>query len=93
MNGPWAQGPKELIQHAVDHLAIGGDFDRRIAMISIDNAVELMLKTYLELPKRSRGTDGPSRKEMETSFNSFPSLLDLIEKYAGGGSIRTLHNK
>jgi hypothetical protein len=34
MNGPWAQGLKELIQHAVDHLAIGGDFDRRIAMMA-----------------------------------------------------------
>jgi len=82
MNGPWAEGPKELMQHAVDHLTIGGDFDRRIAMISIDNAVELMIKTYLGLPKRSRGTEGPSRKELEASFNSFPALLDLMEKYA-----------
>ena len=82
MNGPWAEGPKELVQHAVDHLAIGGDFDRRIAMISVDNAVELMIKTYLGLPKRNRGTEGPSRKELEAAFNSFPALLDLIEKYA-----------
>src|SRR5574340_276871 len=82
MNGPWAEGPKELMQHAVDHLAIGGDFDRRIAMIRIDNAVELMIKTFLGLPKRSRGTEGPSRKELDASFNSFPSLLDLMEKYA-----------
>ena len=41
-----------------------------------------MIKTYLGLPKRSRGTEGPSRKELEASFNSFPSLLDLVEKYA-----------
>ncbi len=39
MNGPWTDGPRELIQHAVDHLALGGDFDRRVAMVSIDNAV------------------------------------------------------
>lgn len=83
MNGPWAEGPKELMQHAVDHLSAGGDFDRRIAMISVDNAVELMLKTYLGLPVRSRGSEGPSRKELESAFNSFPSLLDLTEKYAG----------
>jgi hypothetical protein len=43
MNGPWSEGPKELLQHAVGHLAHDGDFDRRIAMISIDNAVELMI--------------------------------------------------
>lgn len=82
MNGPWAEGPRELMQHAIDHLSEGGDFDRRIAMISIDNAVELMIKTFLGLPRRARGSEGPTRKELESSFNSFPSLLDLIEKYA-----------
>ncbi|KKK65513.1 hypothetical protein LCGC14_2973400, partial [marine sediment metagenome] len=37
MSGPWEEGPKELLQHAVDHLSAGQDFDRRIAMILIDN--------------------------------------------------------
>lgn len=82
MNGPWTGGPKELIQHAVDHLALGGDFDRRIAMISIDNAVELTIKTYLSLPERTRGTKGPGRKELEQASESFPDLLDLLEKHA-----------
>jgi len=82
MDGPWSEGPKELLQHAVDHLSLDGDFDRRIAMISIDNAVELMIKTYLGLPKRKSKGDRPSRKELEDSSNSFPALLDLIEKYA-----------
>ena len=47
---PWTDGPRELIQHALDHLVLGDDFDRRIAMVSIDNAVELTIKTYLGLP-------------------------------------------
>ena len=81
MTAPWSEGPKELLQHAVDHLALGGDFDRRIAMISADNAVELMIKTYLGLPKRIRGEDGPTRRELEDSRNSFPATLDLLEKY------------
>jgi hypothetical protein len=82
MDGPWSEGPKELLQHAVDHISHDGDFDRRIAMISIDNAVELMIKTYLSLPKRKTKYKGPSRKELEEASNSFPTLLDLIEKYA-----------
>jgi hypothetical protein len=83
MDGPWSEGPKELLQHAVGHIAHDGDFDRRIAMISIDNAVELMIKTFLSLPRRKLGTKGPSRKELEEASNSFPELLDLLENYAG----------
>lgn len=83
MDGPWAEGPKELLQHAVDHIAHDGDFDRRIAMISIDNAVELMIKTYLGLPRRKIKNKNPSRKQLEEASNSFPSLLDLIEEFAG----------
>lgn len=83
MDGPWSEGPKELLQHAVGHIAHDGDFDRRIAMISIDNAVELMVKTFLSLPRRKLGTRGPSRKQLEEASNSFPSLLDLLEEFGG----------
>jgi len=82
MASPWADGPRELIQHAVDHLRVGGDFDRRIAMISVDNAVELMIKTYLGLPERARGSKGPGRREFEAASESFPSLLDLLQTFA-----------
>ena len=82
MPPPWTDGPRELLQHAVDHLVQGGDFDRRIAMVSIDNAVELTVKTYLGLPKRARSGSGPGRKELEDASESFPALLDLLEKYA-----------
>jgi len=82
MKNPWIEGPKELLQHAIDHLSQGNDFDRRVAMISIDNAVELMIKTYLGLPKRALEHSGPSRKELEQSSESFPALLDLLEEYA-----------
>jgi len=84
MPKPWTDGPKELLQHAVDHFRQKGDFDRRIAMISIDNAVELMIKTYLGLPKRTRdaGAKSPSRTQLEEATNSFPKLLDLLEEFA-----------
>ena len=83
MNGPWSEGPKELLQHAVGHLALDGDFDRRVAMISIDNAVELMIKTYLGLPRRKPGAKRPARKQLDESSNSFPALLDLLDEFAG----------
>ena len=50
-------------------------------MISIDNAVELMMKTYLGLPQRVTGLRIP-RNEYQDFSESFPKLLDALEKYA-----------
>lgn len=52
-------------------------------MISVDNAVELAVKTYLELPERAYGSKGPSRRDLEAAIESFPSLLDLLNQRAG----------
>jgi len=50
-------------------------------MISIDNAVELMIKTYLGLPSRVSGLK-ITRKEYAEMSESFPSLLDGLERHA-----------
>ena len=49
-------------------------------MISIDNAVELIIKTYLGLPKRVNGLK-IARAEYQEFSESFPKLLDALEKY------------
>jgi hypothetical protein len=77
---PWVSGPRELLNHAKEHINTGKPIDYRLAMISIDNSVELSIRTFLGLPKRIRGSEGPLRKELESAFG-FPELLDLIEKY------------
>jgi len=40
----WVNGPLELLKRSIPHSKNGTDFDNRIAMISIDNAVEITLK-------------------------------------------------
>lgn len=77
---PWASGPAEILQHGLDLLGKDSDCNRRLAMISIDNSVELMIKTYLGLPKRVNGLK-ISRAEYEEFTESFPKLLDALEKY------------
>lgn len=79
---PWAEGPIELMKHGLEHLQLGNDFDTRIAMISIDNAVELMIKTYLGLPVRITGIQGLSRKRYDELIQNFPSLLDGLQEFA-----------
>lgn len=46
---PWAYGPFEVLLHAEMHYRVGEDFDRRIAMIGFDNAIEVAITTYLNL--------------------------------------------
>jgi hypothetical protein len=80
-NPPWASGPREILRHGLELLTKDSDTNRRLAMISIDNAVELMIKTYLGLPKRVTGLE-ISRREFSVVSESFPSLLDALEKHA-----------
>jgi len=77
----WATGPGEILRHGLNLLKEDTDVNRRLAMISIDNAVELMIKTYLGLPQRITGLK-ISRKEYQEFAESFPSLLDALERFA-----------
>jgi hypothetical protein len=78
---PWASGPGEILQHGLSLLHKDSDVNRRLAMISIDNAVELMIKTYLGLPKRVTRIN-LSRREYLEICESFPQLLDALEQHA-----------
>jgi hypothetical protein len=82
MENTWASGSLELLNHAEAHMDEESAFDKRIAFISIDNSVEIAIRTFLGLPARHFLGTKPSRKEIEYTFNSFPSLLDLLIKYA-----------
>lgn len=78
---PWATGPGEILRHGLELLESDSDTNRRLAMISIDNAVELMIKTFLGLPKRVSGIT-ISRKDYQDMAESFPRLLDGLEEHA-----------
>ncbi len=78
---PWASGPGEILKHGLELLIKDTDTNRRLAMISIDNAVELTIKTYLGLPKRVSGLS-IARIEYQDFAESFPKLLDALEKHS-----------
>jgi hypothetical protein len=80
-NSPWANGPKEILKHGLELLHKDSDTNRRLAIISIDNSVELMIKTFLGLPKRINGLK-ITRKEYDEFSESFPKLLDALENFA-----------
>lgn len=81
MEKTWASGAIELLKHADSHLSLTTAFDRRIAFISIDNAIEIAARTFLQLPSERSGVKVATRdlKEVE---NSFPGLISLLWKNA-----------
>jgi hypothetical protein len=78
---PWSSGPMEILLHGISLLEHDTDTNRRLAMLSIDNSVELMLKTFLGLPQRVTGIR-LGRKDLEEIGESFPRLLDAIHQHA-----------
>lgn len=74
----WVNGPLELLEHGIKHIKEGNEFDLRIAMISIDNSVELAIKTYLSLNKRALGINW---KKYKNAIKKFPPMLNLIQEF------------
>lgn len=75
---PWARGPFELIRHAESHLRIGSDFDKRIALIGFDNAVEVAITTFLQLHPRQRGGLQYRREDVEKWLANYHTKLDFF---------------
>jgi len=71
----WITGPVELLNHGIIHLKENKSFDLRIAMISVDNAVETTIKSFFNLNRRSLGI---KYKMLKDSVRYFPKMLDLL---------------
>ena len=77
---PWANGPFELLVHAEGHLREGDDFDRRIALISFDNAIEVAITTYLTLHPIQRGNRKYDNPKVKQWLENYHTKLDFLEE-------------
>lgn len=78
MTSVWAMPALELLQHASVHQGVKSAQDQRIAFVSIDNALETVLGTYLEVvapENEARAKDLPANLP-----RAFPARLELVEK-------------
>ena len=90
---PWANGPFELLVHADGHLRSGEDFDRRIALISFDNAIEVAITTYLTLHPIQRGGRTYPKADIEQWLNNYHTKLDFLEAELAARGIPWLVDK
>src|SRR6185295_19100074 len=72
----------ELIVHAETHLREGGDFDRRIAHIGFDNAIEVAITTYLSLNPIQRNGKAYPRNDVDKWLVNYHTKLEFLEKEA-----------
>jgi hypothetical protein len=78
---PWAIEPFELIAHAEEHRRAGSDFDRRMALISFDNSIELSITTFLSLHPSQRDGLELRRVKVENWLRNYHGKLDFLEHY------------
>ena len=77
---PWSRGPFELLVHAEIHLREGADFDRRLALIGFDNAIEVAIASYLALHPVQRGGREYQKADIEKWSNNYHTKLGFLEK-------------
>jgi hypothetical protein len=75
---PWAYGPFEVLLHADMHYRVGEDFDRRIAMIGFDNAIEVAIATYLSLHPIQRANRSYPNADVKKWLDNFHTKIEFF---------------
>jgi len=79
---PWTRAAFDLIVHAELHLREGGDFDRRMAHIGFDNAIEVAITTYLGLNPIQRQNKSYAKVDVEKWTTNYHTKLEFLEQEA-----------
>lgn len=75
---PWAYGPFEILLHAETHYQVGEDYDRRIALIGFDNAIEVTITTYLNLHPMQRGNRQYKREDVDKWIVNYHTKIEFL---------------
>ena len=91
---PWTKGPFELISHAATHMDGDSDFDRRMALISLDNAIEVSIRTFLHLHPQQRKGLRYKPDQIQAWKANFHSLLEfLYDEHSKGTTVPSAASK
>lgn len=90
---PWAYGPFEVLVHAEMHYRAGDDFDRRIAMVGFDNAIEMAVTTYLNLHPMQRRNRSYSTNDVDRWLSNFHTKVEFFFVECGARGVIALTEK
>jgi hypothetical protein len=74
----WLRSSFDLLVHGELHYTLPEEFDRRVALVSFDNAIESAIACYLGLHESQRGNRQYKRVDVEVALVSFHSKLDFL---------------
>lgn len=74
---PWARKAFELIYHAETHWNIKDDYDKRLALISFDNAIEVSISLYLGLNPVQRSGKSYPNADVDNWLKNYHTKLDF----------------
>lgn len=75
---PWEVRPFELIYHAELHYRKKTDYDRRLALISFDNSIEVSITRYLSLHPSQRGDREYEKQDVSQWNNNYHTKIDFF---------------
>ncbi len=75
---PWVKGPLEIIVNAELQYRSGEDYDRRQALISFDNAIEVAISVYLSLNPKQRNNTKYTKEDVARWKVNFHSRLEFL---------------
>lgn len=76
---PWVRGPFEILHHAEGHYKKSSDIDRRLALISFDNAIEVAINTFLQLNSKIRGGIDYQKEMVDKWLRNYHSKIEFFE--------------
>lgn len=99
---PWARKAFELLFHAESHLCVGKDYDKRLALISFDNSIEVSISIYLDLNPIQRNNKDYPKEDVQKWLRNYHTKLDFfsqeinrrgLPEYRGKDQIVWLHEQ
>ena len=74
----WLNSSFHLLVHGELHYTLPEEFDRRLALISFDNAIESSIACYLKLHPAQRGNRAYEREKVRIALHDYHSKLKFL---------------
>ncbi len=93
LNKPWSRKAFELLFHAESHKRSGADYDKRLAYISFDNAIEVAIATYINLNPLQRNGQQFENKSVNFWNENYINKLTFFEEEVKRRAIPEIYSK